>query len=193
MGELGRLLGRINFATALVANQLAGGKVKPDLIASADARRAFTQIAGVEPSPELVTAIDKSLDEGAASSRPGHRSGAIDLDGRFALHPSLQPLKALYDGGQLAIVHAAGSPDPSRSHFNTQEFMESGTAGVKTEDGWLNRALPLVSSNVSPMRAIALGTQLPRTLRGNPDAAAIVQHVYASSSDVRSVRLLAGQ
>ena len=56
-------------------------------------------------------------------------NGAIDLDGRFALHPSLQPLKPLWDSGQLAIVHAAGSPDPSRSHFDAQEFMECGHAG----------------------------------------------------------------
>ena len=66
----------------------------------------------------------------------------IDLDGFFGLHPSLASFKPLYDQGHLAIVHAAGSPDMSRSHFDAQDFMESGTPGVKsTEDGWLNRAL----------------------------------------------------
>src|SRR6185369_2131421 len=73
---------------------------------------------------------------------PGKTNGAIDLDGRFALHPSLQPLKPLWDSGQLAIVEATGSPDPTRSHFDAQDFMESGTPGMKdTGDGWLNRAL----------------------------------------------------
>ena len=67
---------------------------------------------------------------------------AIDLDGFFGLHPSLEPLKSIYDSGHLAVVHAAGSPDPTRSHFDAQDFMESGTPGLKaTADGWLNRAL----------------------------------------------------
>src|SRR6202789_4006603 len=66
----------------------------------------------------------------------------IDLDGFFGLHPQMAAFKPLYDSGNLAIVHAAGSPDPSRSHFDAQDYMESGTPGVKvTQDGWLNRAL----------------------------------------------------
>jgi uncharacterized protein (DUF1501 family) len=124
---------------------------------------------------------------------------AIDLDGRFALHPVLQPLKSFWDSGQLAIIHAAGSPDSSRSHFDAQDFMESGMAGIKTEDGWLNRALSMPSTNLSPLRAIASGTQVPRTLRGsrgavavdnlanfqvaNRDASKILENMYASTSD----------
>ena len=66
----------------------------------------------------------------------------IDLDGFFGLHPQMAAFKPLFDQGHLAIIHAAGSPDPSRSHFDAQDYMESGTPGVKvTEDGWLNRAL----------------------------------------------------
>ena len=104
---------------------------------------------------------------------PGTSNGAIDLDGRFALHPSLQPLKAFWDNGQLAIVEATGSPDPTRSHFDAQEFMESGTPGKISEDGWLNRALPPAGPTPSPLRAIAMGTQLPRTLRGSRSAVAV--------------------
>src|SRR6516165_6002356 len=66
---------------------------------------------------------------------------AIDLDGRFGLNPALQPLKTLWDQKILAIVEATGSPDPTRSHFDAQDYMESGTPGLK-RDGWLNRALP---------------------------------------------------
>src|SRR5438094_3265002 len=67
---------------------------------------------------------------------------AIDLDGFFGLHPSMQAFKPLWDQGHLAIIHAAGSPDETRSHFDAQDFMESGTPGWKsTEDGWLNRAM----------------------------------------------------
>jgi len=83
---------------------------------------------------------------------PGPPNSGLDLDGRFALNPAMQPLKPLWESGQLAIVHAAGSPDPSRSHFDAQEFMESGTPGTKLDDGWLNRAIPLTSDNASPMR-----------------------------------------
>ena len=66
----------------------------------------------------------------------------LDLNGFFGLHPSMAAFKPLYDQGHLAIVHAAGSPDTTRSHFDAQDYMESGTPGVKaTPDGWLNRAL----------------------------------------------------
>jgi uncharacterized protein (DUF1501 family) len=104
---------------------------------------------------------------------PGGQNGSIDLDGHFALHPQLQPLKALWDKQQLAVIHATGSPDPSRSHFDAQDYMESGTPGKTTEDGWLNRALNPAGPQTSPVRAIAAGAQLPRTLRGNRAAIAV--------------------
>src|SRR6185369_17702468 len=104
---------------------------------------------------------------------PGGPNGAIDLDGRFALNPALQPLKALWDKQQLAIVEATGSPDPSRSHFDAQDQMESGTPGKSSSDGWLNRALLPPGEQTSPVRAIAMGSQLPRTLRGSRSAIAI--------------------
>ena len=70
------------------------------------------------------------------------RKSVIDLDGFFGLHPSLSSFQPLWQQRHLAIVHAAGSPDPTRSHFDAQDFMETGTPGVKiTEDGWLNRSL----------------------------------------------------
>ena len=99
---------------------------------------------------------------------------AIDLDGFFGLHPSLQPLKPLFDQRSLAIVDAVGSPDPTRSHFDAQDYMESGTPGLKaTDDGWMNRALPKEPGKVSPVRAIALGPVLPRTLQGSKPAIAL--------------------
>ncbi|HET8966524.1 MAG TPA: DUF1501 domain-containing protein [Candidatus Acidoferrum sp.] len=100
---------------------------------------------------------------------------AIDLDGFFGLHPSLAPLQSLFQKNELAIVHAAGSPDPTRSHFDAQDFMESGTPGIKaTDDGWLNRALETVpEENTSPFRAVAMGPNLPRMLRGSAPAIAL--------------------
>ena len=105
----------------------------------------------------------------------GGDDAAIDLDGFFALHPSLQPLLPLYQSRQLAIVHAVGSPDPTRSHFDAQDFMESGTPGVKsTDDGWLNRALQAApEEDASPFRAVAFGPYLPLTLQGSAPTIAI--------------------
>lgn len=102
----------------------------------------------------------------------------IDLDGFFGLHPSLSSFKPLYDSGHLAIVHAAGSPDMSRSHFDAQDYMESGTPGIKsTQDGWLNRALQaedrIRSHQYTAFRALALGPDVPRTLAGKVPAIAL--------------------
>lgn len=100
----------------------------------------------------------------------------IDLDGFFGLHPAMTALKPLWDARQLAIVHAAGSPDPTRSHFDAQDFMESGTPGLKsTEDGWLNRALVATGDpqRDAAFRAVALGTALPRMLSGQAPALAV--------------------
>src|SRR5271154_922960 len=88
------------------------------------------------------------------------RKAVLDLDGFFGLHPSLAPFQPLWQQRQLAIVHAAGSPDPTRSHFDAQDFMEAGTPGIKsTEDGWLNRSLHEMPqpSPKSPFQAIAMG------------------------------------
>src|SRR6266702_2884770 len=96
---------------------------------------------------------------------------AIDLDGFFGLNPALSPLKPLFDQKHLAIVDAVGSPDPTRSHFDAQDYMESGTPGRKaTQDGWMNRALPKITGKVSPVRAVSLGPVLPRAMRGNAPA-----------------------
>src|SRR5215468_8819479 len=99
---------------------------------------------------------------------------AIDLDGFFGLHPSLAPLKPLYDQKHLAIVDAAGSPDPTRSHFDAQDYMESGMPGRKaTNDGWMNRALPKSAGKISPVRAVSLGPTLARAMAGRNPAVAL--------------------
>lgn len=125
---------------------------------------------------------------------------SIDLDGFYSLHPALSPLKPIYDKGHLAIVHAAGSPDNTRSHFDAQDYMELGTPGVKsTSDGWLNRHLSETPRQPSPLRAIALSSRLPRILYGSAPCltmqsveemrlrselfAASLQKLYASASD----------
>ncbi len=88
-----------------------------------------------------------------AIGRMGASDGVIDLDGHFGLHPALAPMEAQWRDGTLAFVHACGSPDPTRSHFDAQDFMESGTPGVKsTQDGWLNRIARRDSGDAWPDR-----------------------------------------
>ncbi len=113
-----------------------------------------------------------------AIARPGSGpDAALDLDGFFGMHPRLAPLKAFFEAKQLAIVHASGSHDETRSHFDAQDYMESATPGVKsTPDGWLNRYLHAKEhEKATPFRAVALAPQLPRALQGLAPALAIGQ------------------
>jgi uncharacterized protein (DUF1501 family) len=100
--------------------------------------------------------------------RSGGENAAIDLDGFFGFHPSLAPLKPIYDEGQLAVVHAVGSPDSTRSHFDAQDYMEAGAPGNKgVGDGWLNRYLQgAPRPGTTAFRAIALDPNMPRSLMG---------------------------
>ena len=143
----------------------------------------------------------KDLRPTIAIAQPGGPNTSIDLDGFFGLHPQMQPLKDLWDRKQLAIVEATGSPDSSRSHFEAQDYIESGTASRSTGDGWLNRALTPGGPETSPLRALFIGSQLPRTLRGdraaiavangqnfgvgNQDAARLLEKMYAHTADAR--------
>jgi uncharacterized protein (DUF1501 family) len=113
-----------------------------------------------------------------AIGRPGSvDNAALDLDGFFGFNPRLQPLKPLWDARQLAVVHACGSPDSTRSHFDAQDYMETATPGVKsTADGWLNRYLQARrDEQATPFRAVALTQQLPRMLQGTAPALAVHQ------------------
>lgn len=110
--------------------------------------------------------------------RSGSSDAAIDLDGFFGLHPALQPFERLYREGLLAPIHAVGSPSATRSHFDAQDYMESGTPDRKsTQDGWLNRYLAVqgtcqecATPHESPFRAVSMTPQTPRILEG-PSAA----------------------
>lgn len=105
---------------------------------------------------------------------PGADDGLIRLDSLFGLHPALAPLRRHWDGGQLAFVHASGSPDPTRSHFDAQDYFESGTPGRKsTPDGWMNRLLAALPGEPAPTRAISLGQTPPRIFAGTASVASL--------------------
>ena len=110
-----------------------------------------------------------------AEAKPGDDKSAINLDGFFGLHPALAPLKTVWDAGQLAPIHAVGSPDPTHSHFDAMDMMERGTPGAKSlGTGWLGRHLmSLNNGNTSPLRAVGMGDMLQAALRGPVPATAL--------------------
>jgi uncharacterized protein (DUF1501 family) len=117
-----------------------------------------------------------SLRRSIAIPKPGQNNGAIDLDGHFGLHPAMKPLEAFWKSKQLAVIDAVGSPDNTRSHFDAQDYMESGTPGLKsTRDGWLNRVLQFThsESRESPFRAVSMTQSLPRSLYGRAPSVAM--------------------
>jgi uncharacterized protein (DUF1501 family) len=172
---------------------IAGTTAIPSFIV----RSVMAEAAAAAPNRRLVVIFQRGAADGLNivvpyreknyySMRPSiaiPQNQVLDLDGFFGLHPSLASFKPLYDQGHLAIVHAAGSPDTTRSHFDAQDYMESGTPGVKsTQDGWLNRALEAedlrhrcagTCEQHTAFRALALGNEVPRTLAGKIPAIAL--------------------
>lgn len=110
-----------------------------------------------------------------AIPKPGQNEGAINLDGFFGLHPTMSSFESLWKNKQLAVVHCAGSPDNTRSHFDAQDYMEAGTPGVKgTRDGWLNRVMQgMNGKEASPFRSVSMTQQLPRSLYGKAPSIAM--------------------
>jgi uncharacterized protein (DUF1501 family) len=171
----GLALVSLGFAPTFLARTVAAGETRQKVLVTIFQRGAVDGLNMIVPFMERdYYALRPTL----ALGRPGSGDeAAIDLDGFFALHPRLAPLKASWDAGQMAIVHACGSPDETRSHFDAQDYMETATPGVKsTQDGWLNRYLHAKEhQGATPFRAVALAPQLPRALQGKASALAIGQ------------------
>jgi uncharacterized protein (DUF1501 family) len=165
-------VGRTAFAATAGAAPLPGNK----RLVVVFLRGAVDGLSVVVPYSEGAYYRERST---IALQRPGQDGGVLDLDGHFGLNPNLAPLLPLWQSGKLAFVHASGSPDPTRSHFDAQDYMESGTPGRKgTPDGWLNRLLgaepPVVvqaGAHAGVTRGISVGATLPRIWAGpNPVA-----------------------
>jgi uncharacterized protein (DUF1501 family) len=116
---------------------------------------------------------------------PGMDGGALDLDGYFGLHPALASLQPLWAARRLAFVHASGSPDGTRSHFDAQDYMESATPGRKnTPDGWMNRLVAALPGPQSPSRLLGIGPVLPRILAGRAAAVNLPNVAGAARADL---------
>lgn len=109
-----------------------------------------------------------------SAAKVGNNTPLVDLDGRFGLHPSFSAFEPLFREKRLAIVHGMGSPNTTRSHFDAQDYMETGTPFTKgTSSGWLNRAIGLLGHEATPFRAVSLTPSMPRSLYGDNPAIAI--------------------
>ena len=158
---------------ALVANERTAGGKRKTLIAIFQ-RGAVDGLNMIVPYGES-SYYDSRPSIAIAKPNGGTQETVINLDGFFGLHPSMSSLKPLWDSKRLAIVHASGSPDNTRSHFDAQDYMESATPGVKsTSDGWLNRYLQSKKGEQpSPFRAISMTQQMPRVLQGRAPVVAM--------------------
>ncbi|WP_332855985.1 DUF1501 domain-containing protein [Duganella sp. S19_KUP01_CR8] len=120
-----------------------------------------------------------------ALAKPGDDNGALNLDGYFGLHPALAPLLPLWEQKKLAFVHASGSPDATRSHFDAQDYMESATPGVKsTADGWMNRLVATLPGATTPTRALSIGPVMPRILSGRAAAVNLANGAAGTKANV---------
>ncbi|HSK78412.1 MAG TPA: DUF1501 domain-containing protein [Thermoanaerobaculia bacterium] len=160
-------------ARAALAAPGSGSARRRKILVTVFQRGAMDGLAAV---PFLDEAALKSLRPRLAMSaaRAAGEGALLDLGTGFGLHPALAPLLPLWKEKRLAVVHAVGSPDPTRSHFDAQDYMESGTPGRKgTSSGWLNRAVGLLGHEGSPFRAVSLTPALPRALYGDEPALAV--------------------
>ena len=164
------LLKNIGLASLLPFGR-AGWAFAGDHPAPAGKRMIVVMLRGaVDGLNVVVPHADKdyyALRSAIAIPRAGMDDGALDLDGHFGLHPALAPMMPLWQARRLAFVHACGSPDPTRSHFDAQDYMESGTPGVKsTGTGWMNRTLGSLPLQPGKLDAVSFGPVLPRIFSG---------------------------
>ena len=174
----------VGFAPSFLARASAAAGTRNKLLITVFQRGAVDGLNMVVPFGE---AEYYRARPSIAIARPGGADSAIDLNGFFGLHPRMASFKPLWDRGELAIVHACGSHDTTRSHFDAQDYMESATPGVKsTKDGWLNRYLQARNDHHhdSPLQAVALTSQMPRALQGPAPALAVGNTADFNVSDM---------
>jgi uncharacterized protein (DUF1501 family) len=165
----------LGFTPAFIARAAQVARARQKILVAVFQRGAVDGLNMVVPFGERAYYSNRPS---IAIPRPGAQGGALDLDGFFGLHPRMGSLVPYFKDGSMAIVHASGSHDDTRSHFDAQDYMESGTPGLKsTRDGWMNRYLHAKDhvERSSPFRAVALTQGLPRSLQGTAPALAIGQ------------------
>lgn len=161
-------------AEAVAGNQLIAPYGKRKTLICIFQRGAMDGLMAVTPfTDEYLKAARPGLFISAAKNSTG--KSLIDLDGHFGLHPAMQGFEQAFRDKRLAIVHGIGSPNNTRSHFDAQDYMESGTPFNKgTASGWLNRAIGLLGHDaITPFTAVSLTSAMPRSFYGDNPAVAI--------------------
>ncbi len=160
-------------ARAAESNKLIGNYGKKKVLVCIFQRGAMDGLMAVTPFTDTyLQAARPNLFISPSKNQNG--GSLIDLDGRFGLHPSLKAFEHLFVEKRLAIVHGIGSPNNSRSHFDAQDYMESGTPDTKgSASGWLNRAVGLLGHDASPFQAVSITSSLPKSFYGDNPALAI--------------------
>ncbi|MEO5999623.1 MAG: DUF1501 domain-containing protein [Chitinophagaceae bacterium] len=160
-------------ARAAGSNKMAAPYKKKKMMVCIFQRGAMDGLMAVTPFTDdfLKNARPRLFIDAAKS---GQGSPLIDLDGKFGLHPAMKAFEPLFREKRLAIVHGIGSPNNTRSHFDAQDYMESGTPFNKgTASGWLNRAVGLLGHDATPFRAVSLTSSMPRSFYGNNPSVSI--------------------
>ena len=160
-------------ARAADSNKIFNPYKKKKVLVCIFQRGAMDGLMAVTPfTDEHLKNARPTLFMSAAKDQKG--ASLIDLDGRFGLHPAMNAFEPFFREKRLAIVHGIGSPNNTRSHFDAQDYMESGTPFNKgTSSGWLNRAVGLLGHDASPFRAVSLTSSMPRSLYGDNPSVAI--------------------
>ena len=172
LASFGFMAAAPEFLHQFAAAQTKGGYGRKKVLVTIFQRGAVDGLNMIVPygEPEYY-----NLRRTLAIRKPGEAEGAIDLDGFFGMHPAMKSLEPCWKSKQLGVIHSSGSPDNTRSHFDAQDYMESGTPGVKsTRDGWLNRAIQTAASKSdSPFRAVSMTQSMPRALYGKAPSVAM--------------------
>lgn len=160
-------------ARAAGSDKIVGPYKKKKILVCIFQRGAMDGLMAVTPfTDEYLKAARPTLFMSAAKSQKGNP--LIDLDGRFGLHPAMSAFEPLFREKRLSIVHGIGSPNNTRSHFDAQDYMESGTPFNKgTSSGWLNRAVGLLGHDATPFRAVSFTSSMPRSFYGDNPSVAI--------------------
>lgn len=160
-------------ARAADSNKIQSPYKKKKVLVCIFQRGAMDGLMAVTPfTDEYLKAARPTLFMSAAKDQKS--SPLIDLDGRFGLHPAMKSFEPFFRDKRLAIVHGIGSPNNTRSHFDAQDYMESGTPFSKgTPSGWLNRAVGLLGHDATPFRAVSLTSSMPRSFYGDNPSVAI--------------------
>jgi len=181
---------------AVWADEAMGGKARKKVLVCVFLRGAVDGLSVVVPHGDPDYYKLRSVGGAGIAFAQTGQGAVIDLDGHFGLNPALAMLKPIYDAGHFGAIHAVGSPNPTRSHFDAQDYMESAMPGDKgARTGWLTRALEQCpeDARAGKISTVSLTAQVPRSFEGDKEVLAIPNlATFGIGTDGRAMNLNAG-